>query len=507
MRLSVSVKHSLLILFAILATASSLTITFLWYLNRQLEQEVTKRGWSTARQLAYLAAPLLLGNDVAKLSAAVKTVAQEPDIVSVAIFDHDNRLLASSPGKPPPAPLPAARLHRPLHRLLDDLDQDLFSQPASFGGVEVGRVQLRVNRLPLRSAVRSASLYVVLITLLAAGVVIVLSFFTLQHTIRPLREVIEGTGRISRGDFSTRLQVRTRDEIGDLAEAFNTMAARTELFFRYVDKSVAERLARDENLARPGGRLKPVSVLFGDMRGFTALANRREPSEVVWILNVYFHVFFQVVHRLDGVVDKTMGDAIMAFFESSPADEQPNARRAALAAVAMRGAVWLIAELVQDCRRWGWPLRLEAQDFGFSVATGKMIVGNVGSSRRMDYTVCGPAVNLASRLQQDTPRGEVLLDRFTALDVADLLQLRQLEQIQPKGFGPRQKVTPYQVTGLTKQSRETWRQLLEHSFDIDTLARTFTDAQGHCLGQVELRRLRQRALELVTGAPARFLVS
>jgi len=339
----------------------------------------------------------------------------------------------------------------------------VFYHPSLFAGVQVGGVVVHMGQGVLKAALGSVTTRVLTITFLIACSVIVLSFLTLGRTLRPLSRVLEGTRKISAGDFSARLQVRTRDEIGELAEAFNAMAARTELFFRYVDKDVAERLIQDENLTRPGGQLKAVSVLFGDMRGFTSLSNQRSPSEIVAILNTYYDLFFRVVHNHGGVVDKTMGDAIMAFFESARSIDTSHSRRATAAAVTMRAAVWALRRILQEATRDGLGLGFAPQEFGFAVATGRLIVGNIGSDRHLNYTVCGPAVNLAARLQEETGRGEVVLDRFSAMDVEDFVVCRKMPEVQPKGFSEAQWVTPFHVVAL---GQGEWTAMRRQLFDL-----------------------------------------
>ncbi len=470
-RVSITVKYSLLVLFSILATSGLLGWFVLDLVANELHSQLIRRGESVSQQLAYTLAPTLLSKDDAKVRVVLNKILEDPDIVAGAVIDpNEGAVVASgdpdSVGKPMTDPLVAWQ-RRDCSGMVEDEARDrlIFLHAASFSDVRVGCIVIHLSRAGLTRALSVATERVLYLTGIIALVVIVLSFLTLRRALRPLERVIEGTRRIAQGDFSTRLALTSRDEIGELAEAFDSMAARTELFFRYLDKSVAERLVEDEALARPGGQLKQVSVLFGDMRGFTELSNERTPGDVVWILNTYFDLFFQVVHHFNGVVDKTMGDAIMAFFEPYRSNDTSNAQRAIGSAVAMRAAVWTMEQALAEARRTSVPLRVSACQFGFAVATGRLIVGNIGSSRHLDYTVCGPPVNLAARLQEDTRRGEVIMDRFTAMDVEELVVARQLPRVLPKGFAPTHEVTPYLVTELKAPEQARLRQLLRHLFN------------------------------------------
>jgi adenylate cyclase len=513
MRIPIAIKYSLLFLTAILLTSALLSWNFLDYMKVEMESELLKRGQSISRNLAYSVAPLLLSKDEAKISASLKNVLKEPDVETASVLDHQHTIVADSwprrIGRPFDDPLFDPGSTKDSERFESEADdQIVFFQVATFGGVKVGSVVVRISRSVLHLAIESATRRVLYITGIIAGFVILLSFITLSRTIKPLAKVLEGTKRISRGDFSTRLKVKSKDEIGELATAFNDMAARTELFFRYVDKSIAERLVNDESLARPGGQLKQVSVLFGDMRDFTELSNQRSPSEVVWILNTYFDLFFQVVHHFGGVVDKTMGDAIMAFFEPSHSSDIDNSRSATMAAVSMKAACWILEFVVQEAASKKIAVSIETRKFGFAVATGRLIVGNIGSSRRMDYTVCGPAVNLASRLQMDTKQGQILLDKFTAMDVEDIVDLRELEQVRPKGFSAAQAVTPYQVIRVKPAEMVKIRSLLRRLFDKRFLHEHLLTETGESrLSKEQLDYLVVHADRRISSDPPAFLVT
>lgn len=470
-RISITVRYSLLVLFSILATSGLLLWFVVDLITSEVRAQLIQRGESVTQQLAYVLAPVLLSEDYAKVRAALNKVTEQSDVLAGAVIEGERGLVVATQdekriGQPYDDPaVPWKRAD--CQGMVEDPERDrfVFMHEASFSGTRVGCVIIQLSRAALGRTLETATSRVLFATLLIALVVIALAFLTLRRTLRPLAAVIDGTRRIAEGDFSTRIEPSSRDEIGELAVAFNGMAARTELFFRYLDKSIAERLVENEALAQPGGRLKQVSVLFGDMRGFTELSNERSPGEVVHILNTYFDLFFQIIHHHRGVVDKTMGDSVMAFYEPFRSSDTSNARRAILSAIAMRAVVWGLERSLAEAAAQGVALRLAPCRFGFSVATGRLIVGNIGSQRHMDYTVCGPAVNLAARLQQDTERGEIIMDRFTAMDVEELVAARQLPQVLPKGFVPSQEVTPFLVTGLVEQERAQLLRLLDRLFD------------------------------------------
>ena len=164
-----------------------------------------------------------------------------------------------------------------------------------------------------------------------------------------------------------------------------------EVFSKYVSRSVLDQILQDPRQVKLGGEEREVTVFFSDIRGFTTLSEKIPPQELVRILNRYFTVMTAHVLENGGVVDKFIGDAIMAFW-GAPIDDPDQADRAVKTALAMRMS---LSKLNEELRTAGDPeIRI-----GVGIFTGKAVVGNVGSSDRFDYTVMGDTVNVASRLE------------------------------------------------------------------------------------------------------------
>jgi adenylate cyclase len=160
---------------------------------------------------------------------------------------------------------------------------------------------------------------------------------------------------------------------------------------RYLSPAVMEAIVRQPELLRLGGEKRDMTVLFSDIRGFTTFSEQLDPQELVALLNEYLTVMTNIVYRYDGVLDKYMGDAIMAFW-NAPVSQPDHARRACLTALEMLEQL----EILRD----QWKERnIPPLDMGVGLNTGFMSVGNMGSDTRFDYTVMGDAVNLASRLE------------------------------------------------------------------------------------------------------------
>jgi class 3 adenylate cyclase len=248
---------------------------------------------------------------------------------------------------------------------------------------------------------------------------------------RPVRALVAATGRVARGEYETEVAVRSQDEIGTLARAFNDMTRGLRLKERYrsvldkvVSPEVAEELMKgDVDL---GGENREVSVLFADIRGFTALTAGMEPQAVIGLLNECMERLSAAVEKEAGVVDKYVGDELMAVF-GAPAHQADHALRAVRAAVRMRRAIGRLNE-VRTAR--GEP----SIGLGIGINTGRAVAGNMGSSDRLNYTVLGETVNLASRLCGGARAGEILVTGSTVGGAGPTVHASSLGGRSFKGF-------------------------------------------------------------------------
>lgn len=212
----------------------------------------------------------------------------------------------------------------------------------------------------------------------------------------PLRILHDAVTRIGGGDYSSRVSVTTVDELGRLGEGVNRMAADLarnefvrETFGKIVDPAIRDHLLGG-NL-KLGGEVVTASLLFSDIRDFTAISERLPPGQVVELLNRYFAALGAAVTAEHGLVNKFIGDSIMALF-GVPVPDPGHADAALRAAIAMQ----------QASRKLGGEFRAAAlPEFatGIGLHSGSVLAGNIGSQTRMEYTVIGDAVNLASRIE------------------------------------------------------------------------------------------------------------
>jgi class 3 adenylate cyclase len=269
------------------------------------------------------------------------------------------------------------------------------------------------------SAFASGSLGVIL------GVMVAV---TLSRGIaRPVSRLAEAARRVGAGDLAVRVPVDRRDEIGQLAARFNDMTHGLALRDKYrglldlvADPGIAEEMIG--GTVDLGGVTTPAAVIFCDIRGFTPLTNRLSAHEVVDLLNEHMTALTEVVYRHGGVVDKFVGDLIMAVF-GAPRPGTDDAVRAARCAVDM---VITRARINRGAKN---PIEI-----GVGLAFGDMVAGCMGSRQRLNYTVLGDRVNLAARLCSAAPAMCVYADGAVRERLGPGWGVTPLEPLKVKGF-------------------------------------------------------------------------
>jgi class 3 adenylate cyclase len=222
-----------------------------------------------------------------------------------------------------------------------------------------------------------------------------------DSVVKPLLSLVNVANSISEGKFDIHLKPQSRDEIATLTNAFNHMAQGLaererikEVFGKFHSKAVFQKLLVEDRI-RLGGERVPVTVFFSDIRSFTNTSESMAPEQVVEFLNEYMSEMVAVIEKHGGVVDKYVGDAIMAIWGLPEANPSVDAQNAVRACLEMRERLVLLNE-----RR-----KLRGQNpiqIGMGLNSGEVVAGNIGSPSRMEYTVIGDTVNTASRMESLT---------------------------------------------------------------------------------------------------------
>ncbi len=198
-----------------------------------------------------------------------------------------------------------------------------------------------------------------------------------------------------------------------------------QTFSKFVSKSVVDELLKSPEKLKLGGEKKELTVLFSDIRGFTSISEKLSPEELVEHLNVYLQAMTDIVIQSYGTLDKYVGDEIMAFW-GAPIPQEEHALLACRAALDMMETLHRMNETWPDYKK---------MDIGIGINTGEMVVGNMGSAARMDYTLMGDNVNLGARLEGTNKvyRTNIIISENTYAHVKDHVIVRELDLIRVKG--------------------------------------------------------------------------
>ncbi len=419
---SLQVKFSALVVALLVVACLSLALVATQHEHRALVSEVEKRGDSLAAGLAGAAKEPLLGveqgnfHDELTLDRLIEELRGNGGVVAVRLLDREGKIAASLDG----AERGRAGLRlssssdvdsRP-ERVLQGNSRLLVAAPIFYSGVLIGEAQVELDlRRLVDPVVRSNTrqLTAIAVTVICLGVAAGISFVALLAG--PLRRLRVGVERLRDGDLSVRVTPTSRDEVGELTRAFNEMGDSLQqkqriqnAFGRYVSDYVLNQLLEGPEEEALRGTEREVTLLFADIRGFTRLSEGMKAHKVVALLNEIFQLISDCILAHGGTIDKLMGDAVMAYF-GAPVQQPDHALRGVSAAIDI---VQALEERNRRAREGADP-NFVPVEIGIGIHSGVVVVGNIGSDRRADFTAVGDPVNVAQRLEKLAGRGEILV--------------------------------------------------------------------------------------------------
>lgn len=285
------------------------------------------------------------------------------------------------------------------------------------------------------------------------GLALVLGYAISGSLIGPIQRMERRMRQIAAGDFSRRIEVPNRDELGALVtnlnrmnDELNQLYQQRELHIRFIRQTFGRYLSDDVVtglLDSPagleiGGEKRKVTLSMSDLRGFTTLSERLQPEAVVSILNRHLGTMAEIILRYQGTIDEFIGDAIFVIF-GAPIARDDDAQRAVACAVEMQLAM---AAVNAHNRRDGLP----EVEMGIGIHTGEVVVGNIGSDKRAKYGVVGRHVNLTSRIESCTVGGQILISEATLREVEGLVTVGGHMQVTAKGIEAPLRL--YEVHGI-----------------------------------------------------------
>ncbi|HEV8377597.1 MAG TPA: adenylate/guanylate cyclase domain-containing protein [Tepidisphaeraceae bacterium] len=303
----------------------------------------------------------------------------------------------------------------------------IFNPSQNVQGILAVVNSLDQQLVPLRRLQRNIAILAIVIIIIA----LIIARFLARLIAGPIEQVVAGTQRIASGIFDQPLTIKRRDEIGQLAVSFNSMAAGLkqrdlikDTFGKFVSPRLVEDFLTDPRRLQLSRRVQ--TVLMSDLENFTPMTERLRPEDLVALLNDYLGRAADIVSAHGGIVDKFIADAVVAFWGPPFSDDHSTlACRAALALVRCT------SEMADACQRLNIrPLRVR-----IGIATGEVLAGIIGSSAKQDYTVIGDIANLAARLEgvNKIYKTQILATSATAQAAKDSILFRKLDTVRVIG--------------------------------------------------------------------------
>lgn len=350
--------------------------------------------------------------------------------------------------------LNADALRDEFNERIEAIRADMLAQVAS----SATTVMTAQNRTIIISAI---------VTAISAVLGFVFAMLVGSGITRPVMRLLEGTRAVEAGKLDGSITITTEDEIGQLSAAFNRMIETLrhnqrirETFGRYINPRIAEGLLDQPAVAATEGQRRVMTVMFCDMKGFTSLSEGVTPRGLVKIMNLYLSTMSEPIHNERGIIDKYIGDAIMAYWGPPFVEESEQAALAASAALDMIGRV---AQMRKELPELLGVRSIPADtDIRIGIATGEALVGSIGSEFMMSYTVMGDTVNLASRLEGANKfyGCRCLISEATAKACGDTIELREIDRVVV--MGQSQPQTVYEIMARNGELTPAETALREH---------------------------------------------
>lgn len=389
----------------------------------EVEHEVQQAREALAKLIAK-ATDLHVATALARLDARVDSVMND----ARRRLSEENRRLFKLLDENGDAKAIADEIDR-VDILRDEVDQKLDGIRADM------MTLLRAEAAATLRRQKEVTILAVVLTALATVLGLTFAFLVSGGMTRPVRRLLDGTRAVESGQLEERILVTTQDEIGALTAAFNRMVDQLkakerlrETFGKYVDPRVVEGLIDRPALAAEGQR-RVMTVLFCDFQGFTRASEGMTPQGLVKVMNRYLSTMSTPIRANGGVIDKYIGDAIMAYWGPPFTGEEEHAQLATATAFELLDRVQQFrAELPELLGLRSVPIGF---DIRVGIATGEAVVGSIGSDLMMSYTVMGDTVNFASRLEGANRAygSHVLVSEATAAGACDIAETREIDRV------------------------------------------------------------------------------
>ena len=344
-----------------------------------------------------------------------------------------------------------------------------FAQYETVFSTELDSLRKAIEGLTLSSVIETkkqqSGILMLIGILFAFATVAGLGFFLLlTHRLhRSLAELLAGTKLVETGSLDMVLPETSRDEIGRLSEAFNNMVGQLkekervkDTFGKYIDPRIVSKLIEVQSDNASLSERRPATLFFSDIKGFSGMSERLTASAMVNMLNSYFSAVTKEIRNEHGIIDKFIGDSVMAFWTAPFSDGDQHAADACVAALAQQEAIVAFRREMPQITG----LRRDAPDFAvrMGLATGEVVIGTIGSDITKSYTVIGNVVNIASRLEgvNKAYGTQIIIEEATYRFAQNAIEVRELDLLTVVG-----KNEPLRVYELVSRAGERTPELAE----------------------------------------------
>ena len=460
-------KLSFFITVLVVSCMTLLGIILVQQQTGQLQEQIKEQGYTLAQLMAESAKEPLLAGDTLALDATTSGFSNSGSVLGTAIASLDGETISRAGVLyEEKNPLTRNALQQVIKASSDSSTWEWqpltggkretvmsFIRPVIFQNVTAGYALVTFSQSGMTQSARRAVQAITGATLLIIALSIAMSFAMGRRITQPIDKLVNASRAIGNGEYTFRFRERRKDELGLLMTAFNEMAEGMleksqvkSALSRYVSPGVARQILSNlDDISLSGKRIEGT-VLFADISGFTSISEKTKAEELVSMLNRYFSLITCACSLNHGIVDKYMGDGVMLVF-GAPEDDKDHAFHAISCAL-------LIQKLITHENSQREATGLFPVQFRVGINTGSMLAGNMGSHERMEYTVVGDTVNLASRLCGITNSGQIVISRemYARDDVTGRVLAGEYQSIRLRGIS--QPVITYLVENLTADYQE-----------------------------------------------------
>ncbi|CAA0111121.1 Adenylate cyclase 2 [BD1-7 clade bacterium] len=468
--LSLAAQYAATISLLVFISMGALTFMMVYNQIEENDRYINDFGRIITRQLAAASVEPLFANRPLELEVLISNFHFDNHISGAGIYRHDGQLLASK-GELPPVhdidfslPVQSTAIEEQLTSKFTPYSI-LHISPIEFKGVTAGNVVIVFSTDIMNADFEARLGYILLASLFLVMVVILASIYLGKKLSHPISTLASAAESLQTGKLYE-IKERRNDEIGQLINIINMLGADLlqksqveNTLHRFLNKDVASKVMHQLDPVHMEGEHVHATVLFADIVGFTTISENLEPDQIQRLLNEYFDYLNACARFFFGNIDKFIGDCVMVVFGAPKEDPQHPYHAIACAELMQK----LMKKLNERRRAEG----LYTIELRVGINSGNMLAGLLGARERMEYTVVGDAVNLASRLCSEAESGEIVIEEslFKAVNPKYPMEVDSLKKIRVRG--KKQPVNIYRVShiqhAMPVATDDLIKDILEHN--------------------------------------------